>query len=123
MRLIPDEPAAALEVRMLDRFFDNYVSTPQQKFVADVLRPEGANRDPHGVEDARAMLETSYAWLDERMATREWATGAAFTLADCGAAPFLFYADWTHRIDARFRQRARLPRAAAGAAVVGARGR
>jgi glutathione S-transferase len=42
------------------------------------------------------MLETSYAWLDERMATREWATGAAFTLADCAAAPFLFYADWTH---------------------------
>jgi glutathione S-transferase len=48
------------------------------------------------------MLETSYAWLDERMATREWATGAAFTLADCAAAPFLFYADWTHTIDARY---------------------
>jgi glutathione S-transferase len=87
---------------MLDRFFDNYVSTPQQKFVADKLRPERANRDPHGVGEARAMLETSYAWLDERMATREWATGAAFTLADCAAAPFLFYADWTHPIDARY---------------------
>lgn len=100
--LIPADPDAALEVRMLDRFFDNYVSTPQQKFVADVLRPEGANRDPHGVEEARAMLETSYAWLDARMASREWATGTEFTLADCGAAPFLFYADWTHRIDARY---------------------
>lgn len=100
--LIPADPDAALEVRMLDRFFDNYVSTPQQKFVADKLRPEGANRDPHGVEEARAMLETSYAWLDERMAHREWATGAAFTLADCAAAPFLFYADWTHPIDARY---------------------
>jgi len=100
--LIPADPDAALEVRMLDRFFDNYVSTPQQKFVADALRPEGANRDPHGVEEARAMLETSYAWLDARMAGREWAVGDAFTLADCGAAPFLFYADWTHPIDARF---------------------
>jgi glutathione S-transferase len=101
-QLIPADPEAALEVRMLDRFFDNYVSTPQQKFVADKLRPDSVNRDPHGVAEARAMLETAYAWLDERMADRQWAAGDAFTLADCGAAPFLFYADWTHPIDPRF---------------------
>jgi glutathione S-transferase len=100
-RLIPGDRDAALEVRMLDRFFDNYVSTPQQKVVFDALCPE-ADRDPHGVRGARAMLETSYAWLDARMATRTWATGDDFTLADCAAAPFLFYADWTHAIDARF---------------------
>ena len=98
---VPQDPDAALEVRMLDRFFDNYVSTPQQKVVFDALRPRD-ERDPAGVRDARAMLETSYAWLDARMATRAWATGGGFTLADCGAAPFLFYADWTHPIDARF---------------------
>jgi glutathione S-transferase len=102
-RLIPDDRDAALEVRMLDRVFDNYISTPQQKFVFDVLRPE-ADRDPYGVEQARTMLETSYAWLDKHMAGREWAAGTGFTLADCGAAPFLFYADWTHPIDARFAQ-------------------
>jgi glutathione S-transferase len=101
VQLIPTQRDDALEVRMLDRFFDNYISTPQQKIVADRLRPE-ADRDPFGVEEARAVLETSYAWLDDRMATREWATGAEFTLADCAAAPFLFYADWTHPIDARF---------------------
>lgn len=100
-RLIPDDRDAALEVRMLDRFFDNYISTPQQKVVFNAIRGE-ADRDPYGVQEARAMLETAYAWLDQRMATRQWATGAAFTLADCGAAPFLFYADWTHPIDARF---------------------
>jgi glutathione S-transferase len=100
-RLVPDDRDAALEVRMLDRFFDNYISTPQQKVVFNAIRGE-ADRDPYGVQEARAMLETAYAWLDKRMATREWATGAAFTLADCGAAPFLFYADWTHPIDARF---------------------
>ncbi len=100
-RLVPDDRDAALEVRMLDRFFDNYISTPQQKVVFNAIRGE-ADRDPYGVQEARAMLETAYAWLDQRMATREWATGAAFTLADCGAAPFLFYADWTHPIDARF---------------------
>ncbi|MCI1709977.1 MAG: glutathione S-transferase family protein [Chiayiivirga sp.] len=103
VELIPDDIDAALEVRMLDRFFDNYVSTPQQKIVFDRIRAE-SERDPAGVRDARAMLETSYAWLEQRMATREWAAGAAFSLADCAAAPFLFYADWTHAIDPRFAQ-------------------
>jgi len=101
VKLIPEDRDAALEVRMLDRFFDNYISTPQQKVVFDRMCLE-ADRDPHGVRQARAMLETSYAWLDARMATREWAVGPTFTLADCAAAPFLFYADWTHPIDAHF---------------------
>jgi glutathione S-transferase len=48
------------------------------------------------------MLEAAYAWLDRRMRDREWASGEQFTLADCAAAPFLFYADWTHAIDPRF---------------------
>jgi glutathione S-transferase len=101
VRMIPADPRAALDVRFMDRFFDNYVSTPQQKVVFDRLRPEVV-RDPHGVAEARAMLGTSYAWLDTRMATREWAAGDAFSLADCSAAPFLFYADWTHPIDDAF---------------------
>ncbi len=100
-KLIPDDPAAALEVRMLDRFFDNYISTPQQKIVFNAIRPE-AERDPPGVADARQMLERAYAWLDRHMEGRTWATGDAFTLADCGAGPFLFYADWTHAIDPAF---------------------
>lgn len=97
VRLLPDDAALALEVRMLDRFFDNYISTPQQKCVFDALRPDGT-RDAHGVAEARAMLDTAYAWLDARLAGRTWAAGEAFTLADCGAAPFLFYAQWTHAI-------------------------
>lgn len=97
VRLVPDDRAAALEVRMLDRFFDNYVSTPQQKIVFDSLRPE-ASRDAYGVAEARAMLDTAYAWLERWMEGREWASGDGFSLADCGAAPFLFYADWTHPI-------------------------
>jgi glutathione S-transferase len=97
VKLIPDDPHAALEVRMMDRFFDNYVSTPQQRIVFDALRPEG-DRDPFGVRQAREALQTAYAWLDGVMARREWAAGERFSLADCGAAPFLFYADWTHPI-------------------------
>jgi len=97
VRLIPQAPPAALEVRMLDRFFDNYVSTPQQKVVFDALRPAD-ERDPYGVQQARQMLETAYAWLEQRLQGRQWAAGAEFTLADCAAAPFLFYADWTHPI-------------------------
>jgi len=100
-RLLPDDPSAALEVRMMDRFFDNYLATPQQKFVFDRLRPE-ADRDAYGVEEARRALVAAYGWLDGVMAQREWAAGGSFSLADCAAAPFLFYADWTHAIDAKF---------------------
>jgi glutathione S-transferase len=83
----------------MDRVFDNYVATPQGKFVVDRLRPADS-RDPFGVEEARARLDTAYRWLDEVMAEREWAAGDAFSLADCAAAPALFYADWTHPIPA-----------------------
>ena len=98
VKLIPDDPDAAVEVRMLDRVFDNYVMTPQGKCVFDAIRPSDAGRDPYGVAQARAMLDTTYAWLDERMKDRTWAVGDTFSLADCAAAPSLFYVDWTHRI-------------------------
>ena len=101
VRMIPDDPKAALETRFMDRFFDNYVAAPQMQIVFDALRPEGA-RDPHGVRQSRDMLDVSYAWLDKKMANRQWAAGDRFSLADCGAAPFLFYADWTHPIPAQF---------------------
>lgn len=101
VRLIPENAEAALDVRTMDRFFDNYVSTPQQKIVFDSMR-DASQRDPSGVADARAMLDTAYDWLDRRMAARPWAAGDHFSLADCGAAPFLFYADWTHPIDASY---------------------
>jgi len=96
-RLIPEDPDQALEVRIMDRFFDHYISTPQQKIVFDSMRSE-ADHDPYGVAAARAMLDTAYAWLDRTLADRPWAAGQDFSLADCGAAPFLFYADWTHPI-------------------------
>jgi glutathione S-transferase len=101
VRLVPEDPRAALEVRLMDRFFDNYIMTPQQKFVFDSLRPE-EQRDPYGVAEAGRMLDTAYAWLDEAMEGREWAAGGGFSLADCAAAPALFYADWTHPIAERF---------------------
>jgi glutathione S-transferase len=97
VRLIPEDAPAALEVRMMDRIFDNYVSTPQARIVFDAIRPADA-RDPFGVAEARAMLDTAYRWLDQAMAGRQWAAGASFSLADCAAAPALFYADWTHPI-------------------------
>lgn len=102
VKLIPDDPDLAVEVRMLDRIFDNYVMTPQGKFVFDSLRPED-RRDPHGVEEARQMLDATYAWLDQRMERRTWAVGETFTMADCAAAPSLFYADWTYPIPERHR--------------------
>jgi glutathione S-transferase len=96
-RMLPEDPAAALEARQMDRFFDSYVMTPMQKVVLDHLRPQDS-RDPFGVEEARAMLERAYGWLNGVMAERPWAAGGDFSLADCAAAPALFYADWVHPI-------------------------
>jgi len=95
--LIPADPAAAVEVRMLDRVFDNYVSASQQRIIYNALRPE-AERDPRADREARTVLDEIYPWLDQRMRDREWATDHGFSLADCAAAPALFYADWTHAI-------------------------
>lgn len=102
VRLIPADPAAALEARLMDRFFDNHVATPQQKLVFDAMRPE-AQKDPAGVKDARAALEKAYAFLDDWLAGREWAAGDDFSLADCAAAPHLFYAHHSQPIAPRFR--------------------
>lgn len=99
--LLPANASDALEVRAQDRFFDLYISSPVQKIVFDAMRPEG-ERDAHAVRGARETLDTAYAWLDKTLAGREWAAGDSFSLADCSAAPSLFYADWTHRIDASF---------------------
>ena len=101
VRLIPADARAALDVRTLDRIFDNYVSTPMQKIVFDALRPAG-QKDRPGVVDARAMLDTAYRWLEASLAGREWASGDSFSLADCAAAPALFYADWVHPIGDAF---------------------
>jgi len=96
--LLPVNADDALQVRTLDRFFDCYVTTPVQKIVFDAMRPQ-EEQDARGVRDARAMLDTAYAWLDQQLDGHAWAAGDAFSLADCSAAPSLFYADWAHRID------------------------
>jgi glutathione S-transferase len=100
VKLVPEDPAAALDVRLLDRFFDNYVMTPQGAIVFDSIRPAD-KRDPYGVEQSRTLLDKAYLWLEERMAGRAWASGDSFSLADCAAAPALLYADWTYPIPPR----------------------
>lgn len=101
LQLLPKDPRDALEVRMMDRFFDNYVMTPMQKIVADFMRP-GSDRDATGVKDARALLDSAYGWLNGVMARRNWAGGSDFSLGDCAGAPSLFYADWVQEIGAEF---------------------
>lgn len=101
VRLIPDAPHKALDVRFMDRFFDQYVMTPQGKIVFDSIR-SADERDPAGVADARRMLDTAYRWLDAKMEARTWASGSDFSLADCAAAPALFYADWTYPMGSEF---------------------
>lgn len=97
VRLLPADPMAALDVRFLDRFFDLHVMDAMQVAVDSAL-----GRLPMKKEEGRALaaerLERAYAWLEAHLAGRTWAAGETFTMADCAAAPSLFYADWTHRI-------------------------
>jgi glutathione S-transferase len=91
-RFIPEDADRAREARLRDRFYDLYVHEPMQKIVGDRIRPKGKG-DPHGVEEAKARLRTSYGMIDSEMAGRNWAMGEAFSLVDCAAAAALFYAN------------------------------
>jgi len=94
--LIPSDPDTALTARFLDRFFDNYVMTPQGRLVFEVIRPEDA-KDPFGVAEARALLDKAYGWLEATLSDgRTWAAGEAYSLADVSASPSLFYAQRCH---------------------------
>lgn len=101
VRLIPAEPLAALDVRFLDRYFDLHVMSPVQHAVGAALTGNPTKRQ-EGLAFAVEKLELAYAWLEGHLAGKTWAAGADFTLADCAAAPSLFYADWTHRIPETF---------------------
>lgn len=101
VRLVPEDAKAALPVRFMDRVFDNYVMTPMQRIVFDSIRPPEA-RDAAGVADARALLDKAYGWLEGALSGRSWAAGEDFSLADCAAAPSLFYADWVHPIGVEY---------------------
>jgi glutathione S-transferase len=96
--LVPDDRDLALEVRTLDRIFDNHVMTPVQAIVAEHLPFITQTPDEARIARARASLDKVYPWLDARLAGRRWAAGENFTLADCAGAPSLFYADWVHPI-------------------------
>jgi glutathione S-transferase len=91
-QLFPADRDLCRQMRLHDRFYDLYVNVPMQKIVTDRLRPQGKN-DPYGVEEARALLRTSLGMVDEHMAGKRWVMGDAFTMADCAAAPALFYAN------------------------------
>ncbi|MEZ4426219.1 MAG: glutathione S-transferase family protein [Nannocystaceae bacterium] len=95
--LLPADPRAALPVRFLDRFFDLHVMNAAQHAVDGALTGDlGKRRE--GLALATEKLERAYAWLEGQLIDRPWAAGSDFTLADCAAAPSLFYADWTHPI-------------------------
>jgi glutathione S-transferase len=91
-RFLPADPDRVWQTRMWDRFYDHYVQEPMQKIVTDRLRPAGAS-DAYGVEQATPQLRKAYALLEQELGAKTWMMGEAFTLADCAAAPALFYAN------------------------------
>jgi len=90
VRLVPDDPDRAREVRMWDRFFDLYLHTPMQKLAADRMRP-AEHRDAYGLDEARRAYRAALDYLESGLAADGWVAGSGFTLADCAAAPALYY--------------------------------
>jgi len=91
-RLIPADPEAALEARLIDRIVDFYVGGPMNRIIPRKFRPAG-NEDPYGDAQDEVVLATAWDWLETRLADgRTWGAGETFTLADCAAAPILTYA-------------------------------
>ncbi|HLZ77539.1 glutathione S-transferase family protein [Phenylobacterium sp.] len=96
--LLPSDPDAGRQVRLLDRLIDNYIHLPFQGIVSERLRPEG-QKDPYGVDQARGKVRQGYD-LIAPMIAGPWAIGETFTLADCAALPALYYADYAVSLDA-----------------------
>lgn len=96
--LIPEDPEAALEVRRWNEFYDTYIQVPMQKIVGDCLRPQNA-KDSTGVNDARATINTAYNLLEQFLNNKEWMVDGIFSLADCSAAPALYYANKVEPLD------------------------
>jgi glutathione S-transferase len=84
--LIPSGWEEALEVRLWDRFFDNYLQGPMQQMVSDHM--SGRKGD---LSKERATLASAYRMIDRHMASRSWISNQGFSMADCAAAPALFY--------------------------------
>lgn len=97
VQLVPTDPREALDVRFLDRFFDQHVMNAAQHAVNGALTGDDTKRR-EGMALSVKKLDRAYRWLDATLDGRQWAAGEAFTLADCAAAPALFYADWVHPI-------------------------
>jgi glutathione S-transferase len=103
--LVPMDAELARQTRLRDRFFDLYVSEPMGKIVTDRLRPAGKS-DPHGVEQAKRLLQTAYGMIESEMGARTWAMGETLTMADCAAAPALYYANLVAPIGPAFKNAA-----------------
>lgn len=97
VRLVPVDPSAALEIRFFDRFFDLHIMNAAQHAVDGVISGDPTKRR-EGQALSEEKLARAYAWLEEALAGKTWAAGEDFTMADCAAAPSLFYADWVHPI-------------------------
>lgn len=97
IRLLPVDAETALQVRFLDRFFDLHVMDAMQVAVDAALKRIPVKSE-EGLAIAKERLERAYAWLNVHLAGKVWAAGDKFSMADCAAAPALFYADWVYQI-------------------------
>lgn len=101
-KFIPADADAARQMRLRDRYFDLHIHLPMQRIVGDRLRPAD-KKDAYGVDEARDLMGRALGALEGQMASRTWAMGDDFTMADCAAAPALFYADKVSPLAEKYR--------------------
>jgi glutathione S-transferase len=79
----------SLEARKWDRLCDEYLSDPVQAIVFDTVEERF---DERAVTQAHRRLDMVYGMLETQLAQHGFLAGDTFTIADCAAAPGLFYA-------------------------------
>lgn len=90
-RLIPADPTASRQTRFHDRMLDLYLNEAITSLIFESWKPEN-ERNAETIERAHIHAGVIYDFMDHRLADSTWLMGDGFTLADCAAAPPLFYA-------------------------------
>lgn len=93
-RLIPSDPQSARQVRFFDRMLDLYLNDSVANLIFEGWKPE-AERDQALIDRCQERIGIMYDYLDKHLGGKTWLKEESFSMADCAAAPPLFYAQQT----------------------------
>jgi len=93
-RLIDGDSEQTRKIRFKDRMLDLYLNDPIVTLLFQGMKPED-QRDPERMKTAQFRMDTMYAFMEAEFEKYPFASGDQFSMADCAAAPALFYAEQT----------------------------